>query len=120
MREQQILFKNLKAKKDYWTKIAVELLDENTDLEYESRKEAYIRLRELIKSEEDKKVYEQAIDDVIRGVMHSIMVMFDGGDSLTDEFRIDVLNADTKESLLDYSALHEEFIGYLLDNGEAF
>jgi hypothetical protein len=41
--------------------------------------------------------------------------MVDGGDDLADKFLHDLKDRETKESLQDDIALHEEFIGYLLD-----
>ena len=48
--------------------------------------------------------------------MHSILVMLDGGDALTDKFDIHIINYNTKKSLKEDIALHEELFGYLLDN----
>ncbi len=42
----------------------------------------------------------------------------DGGSALSDEFSIDVINGDTEVSLLSESALHEEFLGYIMDAEE--
>ncbi|MEK5215373.1 hypothetical protein [Psychrobacillus sp. FSL H8-0487] len=50
--------------------------------------------------------------------MHSILVMIDGGDELADKFLVDLIDRDTKESLQEDIALHEEFYGYLLDKEE--
>ena len=44
--------------------------------------------------------------------------MLDGGDELTDEFNIDLINADSKKSLKENIALNEEFYGYLLKEEE--
>lgn len=44
--------------------------------------------------------------------------MVDGGDELADKYLIDLVDRETRESLLKETALHEEFIGYLLDTEE--
>lgn len=41
--------------------------------------------------------------------------MIDGGDELGDKYLIDLVDRETRESLQKETALHEEFIGYLLD-----
>ena len=48
-------------------------------------------------------------DEVIKGVMHSILVMIDGGDELADNFLLDLVDRETKVSLLKDIALHGEF-----------
>ncbi|WP_141722880.1 hypothetical protein [Cellulosilyticum sp. I15G10I2] len=39
------------------------------------------------------------MDEAIKGAVHSILVMIDGGDELTDEFNIDLINTHSKKSL---------------------
>lgn len=41
--------------------------------------------------------------------------MVDCGDELADKYLIDLVDRETRESLQKETALHEEFIGYLLD-----
>ena len=41
--------------------------------------------------------------------MHSILVMIDGGDELADNFLLDLVDRETKVSLLKDIALHGEF-----------
>lgn len=66
---------------------------------------------------EKESVYDM-VYDILETYTHSIMVMFDNGTSLSDNFLIDVINYDTKKSLTeDYDAeLHEDFIGLMFDN----
>lgn len=115
MDEQKILFERLKQIKDYWVKTSTESLDKQADLIWSEHEEEYNLLQSLISEEELKKAYSRVIDELLRGAIHSILVMFDGGDELTDKFNIDIINADTKKSLKEHSALHEEFFSYLLD-----
>lgn len=115
MDEQKILFERLKQIKDYWVKTSIDSLDEQADLIWSEHEEEYNLLHSVIIGEELKKAYSMIIDELLKGVIHSILVMFDGGDKLTDKFNIDIINADTKKSLKDYIALNEEFFSYLLD-----
>jgi hypothetical protein len=59
--------------------------------------------------------YEKVINEVIRGVIHSILVMIDGGDKLTDNYTIDLIEHKTRKSLKENGVLHEVFYDYLLD-----
>ena len=118
MEEQKILFERLRQIKDYWVKTSLESLDEDADLIWSEHEEEYKILQSSILEKEEKIAYSKVIDEVIKGTMHSILVMLDGGDELTDKFNIDIVNSDTKKSLKENIALHEEFYGYLLDNEE--
>lgn len=113
--EQRVLFERLKDIKDYWVKTSVESLDKQSDLTWSEHEKEYNLLQSLISEEKSKKAYSKIIDELLKGVIHSILVMFDGGDELTDKFNIDIINADTKKSLKEDIALHEEFIGYLVE-----
>lgn len=44
--------------------------------------------------------------------------MIDGGDPLADNYVVDLIDKESKESLKENIALHEEFFGYLLDAEE--
>lgn len=55
------------------------------------------------------------MNEVLKGAIHSILVMIDGGDDLSDKFTLDLIVEQTNESLKKDSALHEEFYNYLLD-----
>lgn len=115
MEEQKILFERLREIKDYWVKTSLESLDENADLIWSEHEDEYKLLQSSILGQEEKIAYSKVIDELIKGTIHSILVMLDGGDELTDKFNIDIVNSDTKKSLKEDIALHEEFYGYLLD-----
>lgn len=115
MDEQKVLFERLKDIKDYWVDSSVKRLNEYEDLVPSECEEEYEVLKALLKTKESKIAYKKIINNTIEGVIHSILVMLDGGDELTDKFNIDLINADSKKSLKDKIALHEEFFRYLLD-----
>lgn len=115
MDEQRVLFERLKDIKDYWVDSSVKRLNEQGYLVPSECEEEYKVLKVLLETEEGKIAYKKIINNTIEGVIHSILVMLDGGDELTDKFNIDIINANTKKSLKEDSALHEEFFGYLLD-----
>lgn len=52
---------------------------------------------------------------MIKGVMHSILVMIDGGDGLADKYTVDVVVIENNKSFRTQGTLHEDFFEYLLD-----
>lgn len=117
--KQELLFQNLKSIKDFWTESAVDDLNSNTDLiTWTDVEESIKTMQQKLSSQEEQEAYRKVVNSVIEGVLHSILVMIDGGDELADNFLVDLIDRDTKESLQEGIALHEEFFGYLLDNEE--
>ena len=116
--KQMLLLQNLKNIKDCWTTTAVESLNPNTDLFWTENEDDYKILQTKLTSMEEFNAYRKIQNEVIKGVIHSILVMIDGGDELADNYLVDLVDRDTKESLKKEVALHEEFFGYLLDNEE--
>jgi hypothetical protein len=115
MKEQEVLFRVLKDIRDSTVDFSIRRLNNDPSLAPASIDKDYDMLRTVLKTEEQKDAYKRTSNDLVELCIHSILVMFDGGDELTDEFNIDIINADTKKSLLEKIALHEEFFGYLLD-----
>lgn len=113
--KQKLLFENLKNIKDIWTDSAVESLRPNADLFSTFFEEEYILLANKLSSERELMAFQKIQNEIIQGVIHSILVMMDGGDDLADKILIDLVDRGTKECLHDDIALHEEFIGYLID-----
>lgn len=113
--KQQLLLQNLKNIKDYWTKTAVDSLNVNTDLIWSQNEDEYKILQAKLISQEELNAYYKIQNEIIQGVIHSILVMIDGGDELADKYLIDIVDRETRESLQKETVLHEEFYGYLLD-----
>jgi hypothetical protein len=115
MKEQEVLFRVLKDIRDNTVNSSIRRLNNDSSLVPASIDRDYDTLRTVFKTEEQKDAYKRTNNYLVELCIHSILVMFDGGDELTDEFNIDIINADTKKSLLEKIALHEEFFGYLFD-----
>jgi hypothetical protein len=115
MEEKKQLFKQLKAIKDYWVKTSIESLDENADLIWSDYEEEYQILQNLLKNDEEREAYEKVLNELIKGSIHSILVMVDGGDDLADNYTVDLVIEKKNVSLKTNGALHEEFYDYLLD-----
>ena len=81
--------------------------------------DAYKNLQSL--NQNEKEAIYQITYDILETYTHSIMVMFDNGTNLSDEFLIDIINYDTKESLTENydTELHDDFIGKMLDKFES-
>lgn len=115
MKDTEMFFERLKSIKDYWIETSVESLKDNAELMWSENEREYIHLQARLTKDEDKLAYKKVIDETIKGAIHSILVMIDGGDELTDSFSIDLINAETRRSLKTGISLHEEFVSYLLD-----
>lgn len=115
MEEKKYFFENLKNIKDYWVIASLENLEENADLTWTGCENEYQKIQLLLKSEEDKKAYEKVLNEVIQGVLHSVLVMIDGGDDLADQYTVDLVIKGNNQSLKENGALHEDFIDYLMD-----
>lgn len=116
--DQKLLFQSLKNLKDYWVKTSVDSLNPNTDLIWSENELEYKFLQSKLKSQQELVSFGKIQDELIKGVIHSILVLIDGGNELADSYLLDLVNRETKESLLKDIALHEEFYGYLLDSEE--
>ncbi|NIK80456.1 hypothetical protein FHS15_005646 [Paenibacillus castaneae] len=86
--------------------------------EWSDLKSEYQILNNLLGTDEGIEAYKNVIQDKIDGVLHSVLVMIDGGTELAENFTIDLVVEDTRESLKEGIALLEEFTGYLLDAEE--
>jgi len=115
MDKQKLLFENLKDIKDYWVKTSIDGLNLNSDLIWSEFEEQYKMLQSKITTNDEKDAYGKILNEIIKGVIHSILVMIDGEDKLSDEYTIDLIEQESKKSLRENIALHEEFLGYLLD-----
>jgi hypothetical protein len=59
--------------------------------------------------------YTRLLNEVIKGDIHSILVMIDGGDKLADHYIIDLIEQQTRKSIKENGALNEAFYDYLLE-----
>jgi hypothetical protein len=115
MDKQKLLFERLTEIKDYWAKTTSESLDDKADLMWSDVNDKYEILRAKLTSREEREAYQKVVDEVIKGVLHSILVMIDGGDELADKLLLNLIERDTSRSLSEQTALHEEFYSYLLE-----
>jgi len=113
--QQVILFQNLKRIKDYWEDNVTNTLTPGADLKWSSVEDDFNLLQKALGTPQLQRAFSNVLNDTITGVMHSIMVMVDGGDALADEMQIDLVNVDKNVSIKGNTALHEGFYEYLLE-----
>jgi hypothetical protein len=114
--KQKLLFQHLKEIKDYWVDVSVESISSpDTDLMWSEYEEEHRLLQKKFTNEEEISAFRKVQEETFRGLIHSILVMIDGGDHLCAEFTMDLIDEETKESLKENIELHDEFYGYLLD-----
>lgn len=112
--EQEELFSHLKELKDYYVLTAVEALEENADLIWSDCEKDYLQLREVL-NKENKEAYKNIINELLKTMIHSILVMIDGGDCLNEKYALDLIIKDKNISLLVEGSLNEGFIDYIVD-----
>lgn len=115
MEERKLFLESIKENKEYWIKIALEKVSKDADLSFEENKDSYLILQNLLQDKNNKEAFKNVVSDLFDGLLHSLMVTFDLGDSLADYFLIDIINKDTGESLCDNAALHEELYEVLYE-----
>ncbi|CAM4403201.1 histidine kinase [Paenibacillus alkaliterrae] len=114
MSKHDDLFQDLKQIRDTWAQ--VDYLGPNSVIpEWSELKEEYDTLRNKIENENEIVAFKKILKNTVTGVLHSVLVMIDGGTELAEKFNIDLVIMGTGESMRENIALHEEFIGYLLD-----
>lgn len=113
MDKKDLLFKNLRDIGNNWTSASVEGIKGEDDLIWSAVRNDYEVMREIMKDDSLIAAYESILHEVIKGTIHSILVMLDGGDWLADHFSLDLVDESTNESLNREKCLHEEFFYYL-------
>jgi hypothetical protein len=89
MERQTLLFQNLKMIKDHWVDVASKSLKSDADLIWSDVPDDIKALQRCLEMESDKESFRKVQNDIIQGVIHSILVMIDGGDALADKMKVD-------------------------------
>jgi hypothetical protein len=114
MSKHDDLFQDLKQIRDTWANVDY-LGPSSVVPEWSELKGEYEALRNVIKNENEIEAFKKVLKNTVTGVLHSVLVMIDGGTELAEKFNIDLVVLETGESLRENIALDEEFMGYLLD-----
>lgn len=103
MGKQNDLFQDLKQIRDSWAE--VDYLGPNAVIpEWSDLKDEYLTLNNLLATEEGIEAFKKVIQDKIDGVLHSVLVMIDGGTELAENFTIDLVVEDNGMSTVNQTA----------------
>lgn len=58
-------------------KTSLEGLDENADLIWSDYEKEYQKLQSLLKNDDEKDAYERILNEIVKGAIHSILVMIE-------------------------------------------
>ena len=84
------------------------------NLRWTDEPEAFIKLGEVLRDTNTLPHFEQAISELLRGVLHSSLVVLDGGTKLAERTNLSIVD-DMGHTLP--KNLHEEFVSYLFETG---
>jgi len=115
MNTEKELFEDLASIYDSWLSLAKESTsDSEANLNWADEPKAFLKLRETLKESNSQVHFEQVISEIIQGVLHSTLVVFDGGTKLADKTNLKI--EDDNGHILPKN-LHEEFVSYLMETG---
>lgn len=111
----EALFADLAATLEYWTASSVQALtDPDADLSWCDHPEEFRTIQTKLQFAPDQHALSACISEILRGVIHSVLVTLDGGTKMAESH---VLKVVTEDGIALSSPLHEGFIDYLLRNG---
>ena len=115
MNTKKELFEDLAGVYDSWMSVARDSVsDSEAQLKWVDEPEAFLKLREVLIESKSILHFEQAISEIIQGVLHSTLVVSDGGTKLAEKTNLRIIDDDGQ--VLPRN-LHEEFVSYLLETG---
>jgi len=114
--EQELLFNRMKEIKDYYVKTAVKALNPDADLIWSDFEDAYKALSSMIHTPEEKEAYTKVMNELFKYLLHSLLVMIDGEDSLHEKLQLDLIDKGTGESMKGSGSLNEGFMNYLAEH----
>ena len=113
MNTAQDLFEDLANIYDSWLSTAMEsTCRSGADLSWADEPEAFFKLGASLQETNSVSHFEQAVSELLRGVIHSTLVVFDGGTKLSEKTNLKII--DDQGHTLPIN-LHEEFISYLIE-----
>lgn len=96
---QREIFEDLGRELDGWVRVATEAVSgENPDLTWAGEAAPAIkRMRQSLTSPDLVRAYEVSLRKILAGLLHSVMVSFDGGTQLADKLRVRLATDDGQE-----------------------
>ena len=112
---KELLFKDIATSLEHWTEHSVLCLqDGHADLDWAENIDSFKEVqRAIISSGVSTESLKNVFSEILFGVIHSQLVILDGGTSLSETHEIKL--CDEKGDVISKD-LHSEFISYLIDN----
>jgi hypothetical protein len=86
---QQEFFEDIGRSLDQWLQVTVEAATSPAaDLTWATNKKAFQVLQQALVTDEQHWAYRVALQDVMVGLLHSLMVTLDGGSRLADQYTL--------------------------------
>lgn len=113
MKEQELFIENIKEIRNYWIKTSEKALEDISSVDWSNKINEYKILRDKLITNESQIAYKEVLTEIIDGLIHSLLVMLDNGDKLSDNLPLDIVNLETNKSIKNQTALHEEYFSSL-------
>jgi hypothetical protein len=84
------LLTDLASAKDYWTSAALEAVSSPERCQWLQNTQAWSKLAGCVDTAASKEAFATAISEVLSGLVHSVLVSFDGGSALADISRLTI------------------------------
>jgi hypothetical protein len=112
---EEALFADLATALDYWMAGSVEALtDPDADLSWCDHPEEFRTIQTKLQFAPDQHALSACMSEILRGVIHSVLVTLDGGTKMAESHAIKVV---TEDGVPLSGSLHEGFIDYLIRSG---
>lgn len=99
---------------DYWVETCISTLKGKKDLLWSEEEESYSILKDCLNEPEKIEAFRKIIKEIADGIIHSTLTTFDWGTELAEYYKVQLVDADTKEPIFEGS-YHEEFTNYLME-----
>jgi hypothetical protein len=112
---EDALFKDLATALDHWMAGSIEALtDPNADLSWCDHPDAFRTIQTKLQFAPDQLALSACMSEILRGVIHSVLVTLDGGTKMAESHALKVI---TEDGIPLSGSLHEGFIDYLIRSG---
>ena len=115
MNNQNEFFEEIATIFDNWVETVVKSVsEEKYDLIWTNNPEAFKRIRPILADGNLSNAFETVIREGMQGLLHSILVTFDGGSKLAEKTSLTITDSDGNEF---DKHLHELFVTHLINTG---
>lgn len=112
---EEALFDDLAAALEYWKAGSVEALtDPDADLSWCDHPEEFRAIQTKLQFAPDRHALSTCMSEILRGLIHSVLVTLDGGTKMAESHELNVV---TQDGEVLSRTLHEGFIEHLIRSG---